>query len=378
MPHSSAAGVPGSTPEAGPHGLGAAVGEPVLAAGRAPAPPLPRRASSTTHAPAPRTSAAGTPSALPFTRSAAAASSSAIARGGDGQRAAVGVGGAAQVVEHLDPGRAQGEVGLPRPPGPARRVAEHHAQPRAARPPRAGPPAGARACASGSAGSRSSRSVPPVLEASTPAAAITGPGDDWTIRVTRSPDARSATTRRVCDAITASRSRRCPPTGRGPWRRPCSRRRARRRRPGARRPRPRRPRRARRRSSPACTSGIPAERGERDAARSALPCSSSGEVERGAGDVGGGVHVGHEQRPAADGQALVRGARPPRRRGRRASRRGSRRRGRPPRWWSTRRRWRAGRRRRGRARARREISGETPTTGARCRAARRARPGRRG
>ena len=48
--------------------------------------------------------------------------------------------------------------------------------------------------------------MPPVLEASTPAAAITGPATAWTIRVTRSPEARSATTRRVCDAITASRS----------------------------------------------------------------------------------------------------------------------------------------------------------------------------
>ena len=183
----------------------------------------------------PRTTAAGIAAALPLTRSAAAASSSADGARRDRERPAVGVDAAAQVVDDRDAGGAQREVGLPEPPRPARGVAEHHAEPGRARSARAAAPAGA-GLGVGVGGQQQHVVATPVLDASTPAAAMTGPAD----RLARSGSAgrraaRSATTRTVWLA-TAAPCGRVRRTGQGTWRRPCSRRRGRRPR---RAPRPR-------------------------------------------------------------------------------------------------------------------------------------------
>ena len=66
------------------------------------------------------------PPSLPLTRSAAAGQL--VGRGhlGDQQLVALGVDRARVAVQHGEPGRADGHVGLPDPPGPAHRVGDHH------------------------------------------------------------------------------------------------------------------------------------------------------------------------------------------------------------------------------------------------------------
>ena len=75
----------------------------------------------------PRTTATGTPASLPFTRSAAAASSSTSAVLRDVELVAVGVDLAPVVEQGGQPGRADGDVGQPLAPGPAERVADDDA-----------------------------------------------------------------------------------------------------------------------------------------------------------------------------------------------------------------------------------------------------------
>ena len=75
----------------------------------------------------PRTTAAGTPAALPMTSSAAAGELVGHADLGGHQLAPGGVGGAAQVDHRGHPGAADGHVGDPLAPGPAEGVGDDHA-----------------------------------------------------------------------------------------------------------------------------------------------------------------------------------------------------------------------------------------------------------
>ena len=155
----------------------------------------------------PRTTAAGMPSVLPLTRSAAAASSSATAR-------AVAVN---RRPSASTPSRRSSSTSTPLAPRAKSVCPLRHGRPAVSlstTPSRVRPVATSsasrsrNASASGSAGSRRTSTRPPVLEASTPAAAITGPATASTTQVRRSPVRRSATVRTVWAAIATDRS--CP------------------------------------------------------------------------------------------------------------------------------------------------------------------------
>ena len=213
MPTRSASSLPGSTPRAAR--IASARPRPNQSPGpvrtRSRAPGIRSRASgipgraSTTLAPSPRTWATGTAPALPLTRSPAAATSSATA---------VAVTSRARPSASTPPRRSF-TTSIPKAPS-AKSVC----------PVRQGRPAvslrtipsrvsdemwhrrvwSSRHTPSGSWGRSRRWSAPPVFEASTPAAAMTGPPLALTTRVIRSPVVRSARTQWLSAAMTACRS----------------------------------------------------------------------------------------------------------------------------------------------------------------------------
>ena len=165
----------------------------------------PGRSSDPTRSARPRTTATGSPAALPFTRSAADGQLVGDARHRHDERPALGIRLPPQILDHLR-----------RPPAPMAQSVwpSRHARPRVSEtstpsrtPSRSrSPAASARAEASGSTGSSST--VPcGVFDASTPAAADTMPRRFSTIRVV-APDGvvRVATTRTVSAVMASSRS----------------------------------------------------------------------------------------------------------------------------------------------------------------------------
>ena len=144
-------------------------------ASRAPGPTSPGGTAGAS----PRTRATGTPAALPLTRSAAAATSSATRALGHAQRPPVGVEAAAQVVHHgAAPAAPSAKSVWPTRHGRPRGVAEHHGD-RAARQPAAAiasrSVAGLGVRVRAAAGAR--RRPAPVFEASTPGRGHHRPGD---------------------------------------------------------------------------------------------------------------------------------------------------------------------------------------------------------
>ena len=227
MPTSSDAALPASTPSAARNGLGMAEGEPVAPADPHQGGARRGRRPRTSPAASPRTRAAGTPSALPLTRSAAAATSSASARASPRGRARRRRRAPRRSSSTRRPGAAEREVDLTDPPRPAGGVAEHDRRALSHTAVRAVEQRGAQRARPRRRGRRAAgaaRPSAPVLEASTPAAAITGPAADSTTRVTR--PGRAA----LGDHPHRRRPRRRPRgcrqrRARAPWRRPCSRRR---------------------------------------------------------------------------------------------------------------------------------------------------------
>ena len=148
------------------------------------------------------------PSALPLTRSAAAATSSATARVVTASGRPSWSVAPRRSSSTARPAQPRARSVRPSRHGRPGGVAEHDGQrlwQTGVRRGRAGWCGRRPASASGSSGSTSRRPDGPVFEASTPAAAITGPATDSTTRVTPSAARRSATTRTVPAATASSR-----------------------------------------------------------------------------------------------------------------------------------------------------------------------------